>query len=75
MEHGAEAFLLDPHRPLCPALRANQVYCLIAALAYDLRAAIKLLDLNDDVQGWRIKTLMQKLVMLPGRPRLAVATG
>lgn len=29
--------------------------------------AIKLLDLNDDCQGWRIKTLMKKLVMLPGR--------
>jgi len=28
--------------------------------------AIKLLDLNDDCQGWRIKTLMKKLVMLPG---------
>ena len=40
---------------------------LIAALAYDLMVAIKLLDLNDDCQGWRIKTLMKKLVMLPGR--------
>jgi hypothetical protein len=40
---------------------------LIAALAYDLMVAIKLLDLNDDCQGWRIKTLTKKLVMLPGR--------
>jgi len=58
---------LDLHRPPCSALRANQVYYLIAALAYDLMVAIKLLDLNDDCQGWRIKTLMKKLLMLPGR--------
>ena len=58
---------LDLHHPPCSALRANQVYYLIAALAYDLMVAIKLLDLNDDCQGWRIKTLMKKLVLLPGR--------
>jgi hypothetical protein len=58
---------LDLHRPPCSALRANQVYYLIAALAYNLMVAIKLLDLSDDCQGWRIKTLMKKLVMLPGR--------
>jgi len=58
---------LDLHRPPCSALIANQVYYLIAALAYDLMVAIKLLDLNDDCQGWRIKTLMKKRVLLPGR--------
>jgi hypothetical protein len=58
---------LDLHRPPCSALRANQIYYLVAALAYNLMVAIKLLDLNDDCQGWRIKTLMKKLVMLPGR--------
>lgn len=58
---------LDLHRPPCSALIANQIYYLIAALAYDLMVAIKLLDLNDDCQGWRIKTLMKKLVILPGR--------
>ena len=60
---------LDLHRPPCLALIANQVYYLIAALAYDLMVAIKLLDLNDDCQSWRIKTLMKKLVLLPGRLR------
>jgi hypothetical protein len=58
---------LDLHRPPCSALIANQVYYLIAALAYDLMVAIKLLDLSDDCQGWRVKTLMKKLVFLPGR--------
>jgi hypothetical protein len=58
---------LDLHRPPCLALIANQVYYLIAALAYDLMIAIKVLDLGDDCQGWRIRTLMKKLVFLPGR--------
>jgi len=58
---------LDLHRPPCSALLANQIYYLIAALAYDLMIAIKLLDLSDDCQGWRVKTLMKKLVFLPGR--------
>jgi hypothetical protein len=58
---------LDLHRPPCSALMANQIYYLIAALAYDLMVAIKLMDLKDESQGWRMKTLMKKLVMLPGR--------
>jgi hypothetical protein len=58
---------LDLHRPPCSALRANQVYYLIGALAYNLMVAIKLLDLSPDCQGWRVKTLMKKLVFLPGR--------
>jgi hypothetical protein len=58
---------LDLHRPPCMALRANQVYYLIGALAYNLMVAIKLLDLKDDCQGWQLKTLMKKLVFMPGR--------
>jgi hypothetical protein len=60
---------LDLHRLPCSALLANQIYYLIAALAYDLMVAIKLLDLSDACQSWRVKTLMKKLVMLPGRLR------
>ena len=58
---------LDLHRPPCSSLRANQVYYLIGALAYNLMVAIKLLDLKDDCQGWQLKTLMKKLVFMPGR--------
>lgn len=58
---------LDLHRPPCSALMANQIYYLIAALAYDLMVAIKVLDLSDECQSWRVKTLLKKLVMLPGR--------
>ncbi len=28
---------------------------------------IKVLDLNDECQSWRVKTRLKKLVMLPGR--------
>lgn len=58
---------LDLHRPPGSALRANQIYYLIAALAYDLMVAIKLLDLSEACQSWRVKTLLKKRVMLPGR--------
>ena len=58
---------LDLHRPPCSALIANQVYYLIAALAYDLVIAIKVLDLSDQCQSWQVKTLLKKLVFLPGR--------
>jgi hypothetical protein len=58
---------MDLHRPPCSALAANQIYYLIAALAYDLMVAIKILDLTDAVQGWQLKTLMKKLVFMPGR--------
>jgi hypothetical protein len=58
---------LDLHRPPCLALRANQIYYLIGGLAYNLMVAIKLLDLQDDCQGWQLKTLMKKLVFMPGR--------
>jgi len=58
---------MDLHHPPCSALRANEIYYLIAALAYNLMAAVRVLDLNDDCQGWRVRTLMKKLVFLPGR--------
>ena len=58
---------LDLHHPPCSALQANQIYYLVAALAFNLMVAIKVLDLKDDCQGWQLKTLMKKLVFLPGR--------
>jgi len=58
---------LDLHRPPCSALIANQDYYLIGAMAYDLMTAIKILDLQDQSQGWKVKTLMKKLVMVLGR--------
>jgi len=36
-------------------------------LTHDLMVTIKVLDLNDECQSWRVKTRLKKLVMLPGR--------
>jgi len=58
--------VLALHRPPCLVLIANHVYYLLAALAYNLMVAIKLLDLGDESQGWRLKTLVRTLVHLPG---------
>ena len=50
---------------------AKQIHSVIAALDYDLMVALKLLDLNDDSQERRTKSLVNKLALLPvkkGRP-------
>ena len=58
---------LDLHHPPCLSLRANQMFYALAMLAYNLLQAIKLLELPDDCQGWRLKTLLGKLLLLPVR--------
>ena len=60
---------LDLHHPPCLSLRANQMFYALAMLAYNLLQAIKVLELPDDCQGWRLKTLLAKLVVLPARMR------
>jgi hypothetical protein len=60
---------LDLHHPPCLSLRANEMFYALAMLAYNLLQAIKLLELPDDCQGWRLKTLLAKLVVLPVRLR------
>ncbi|MBK9137203.1 MAG: hypothetical protein IPM17_00280 [Verrucomicrobia bacterium] len=57
----------DRHRPPSLARVANQNDSPIAALAYDLMVAIKLLDVNNGCRVWRVKTLMKKLALVPGR--------
>ena len=46
---------------------ANQLHSVTAALDYDLMVALKLLDLNDDSQERRTKSLVNKLALLPGQ--------
>ena len=58
---------LDLHRPPCHSLSANRAYYQIAALAYNLMIAVRLLDLGDAQQGWRLRTMMKKLIFMPGR--------
>jgi hypothetical protein len=56
---------LDLHHPPCAELQANAMFYAIAALAYDLMVAVKVLCLPDECQGWQVRTLMARLVRLP----------
>ena len=58
---------LDLHHPPCAELVANQAFYAIAALAYDLLAALKLLHLPNDCQSWQVKTLLRQVLLLPAR--------
>lgn len=56
---------LDLHHPPCSDLLANQAFYAIAMLAYNLLVSLKVLDLPDEAQGWRIQTMIRHLLTLP----------
>lgn len=56
---------LDLHHPPCLGLIANQAYYAIAMLAYNVLISLKLLDLPEAEQGWRIQTLIRHLLTVP----------
>jgi hypothetical protein len=56
---------LDLHHPPCSDLIANQAFYAIAMLAYNLLISLKVLDLPDDAQSWRIQTIIRHLLTLP----------
>lgn len=58
---------LDLHHPPCAELNANGMFYAIAALAYNLLVAVKLLCLPDECQGWQVKTMLRQVVRLPAR--------
>ena len=58
---------LDLHHPPCAELIANQMYYAVAALAYNLLVALKLLHLPEERQQCRLKTLIREIMILPGR--------
>jgi hypothetical protein len=58
---------LDLHHPPCAELLANQIYYAVAALAYNVLTALKLLHLPEERQQCRIKTLIREVMILPGR--------
>jgi hypothetical protein len=53
---------LDLHHPPCKDLMANQAFYAIAMLAYNVLLSLKVLDLPDDAQGWRIHTMIRYLL-------------
>ena len=56
---------LDLHHPPCASLVANQAFYAIAMLAYNLLISLKVLDLTDEAQSWRIQTIIRHLLTLP----------
>jgi hypothetical protein len=58
---------LDLHHPPCASLQANRIFYALAMIAYNLLMAIKVLELPDDCQGWRLQTLLKQMVYLPTR--------
>lgn len=56
---------LDLHRPPCQKLVANQMYYALGALAHNLLNALRVLDLPDDAQSWRPRTMIRNLLTVP----------
>ncbi len=56
---------LDLHHPPCQDLIANQAFYAIGMLAYNLLITLKLLDLPEDAQSWRIHSLIRYLLTVP----------
>lgn len=56
---------LDLHHPPCKDLIANQAFYAIAMLAYNLLISLKILDLPDDAQSWRLRSIIRYLLTVP----------
>ena len=56
---------LDLHHPPCLSLIANQAFYALATLAYNILTALKVLDLDDDLQAWRVRTIIRHLLTVP----------
>src|SRR6266568_1094522 len=56
---------LDLHHPPCKDLIANQAFYAIAMLAYNVLLSLKVLDLPEDAQRWRIPTTIRYLLTVP----------
>jgi len=56
---------LDLHHPPCEKLVANQMFYALGVLAYNLMIAFRVLELPDDAQGWRPKTMIRNLLIVP----------
>ena len=56
---------LDLHHPPCSGLIANQAFYAIAALAYNVLITLKMLEMPDEAQTWRIQTTIRHLLTVP----------
>jgi len=56
---------LDLHHPPCLELIANQAFYAIATLAYNLLITLKILELPEEAQEWRIGSIIRHLLTVP----------
>lgn len=56
---------LDLHHPPCLSLIANRAFYALATLAYNILTALKVLDLDDEQQTWRVRTIIRHLLTVP----------
>jgi hypothetical protein len=56
---------LDLHHPPCEKLVANQMFYALGVLAYNLLMGLRTLDLPDDSQAWKPRTLIRNLLIVP----------
>ena len=56
---------LDLHHPPCQRLVANQAFYALGILTYNVLTALKVLELEDGQQAWRIRTLIRNLLTVP----------
>ena len=56
---------LDLHHPPCMDLMANQAFYALGMLAHNVLISLRVLDLPDEVQSWRIGTIIRHLLTVP----------
>jgi hypothetical protein len=56
---------LDLHHPPCEKLLANQAFYAIAMLAYNVLVGLRLLELPDEDQGLRVRSIIRHLLTVP----------
>lgn len=56
---------LDLHHPPCQNLMANQAFYALGMLAHNLLISLRVLDLPDEAQNWRLTTIIRHLLTVP----------
>lgn len=56
---------LDLHHPPCQNLIANQAFYALGMLAHNLLVSLRVLDLPDDQQSWRLTSIIRHLLTVP----------
>jgi hypothetical protein len=56
---------LDLHHPPCMDLTANQAFYALGMLAHNVLISLRVLDLPDEAQSWRLTSIIRHLLTVP----------